>query len=164
MQRFDKILLDYDGVLLDSEERIVKMKGENPDISWDDFFDTLDWESLYDESLEINDSMKILREYQKKESNLDDTFIISKTHTLDEGRFKLKRLRREGILIPMFIVPPHVKKSEIFIPTMESLLVDDSMKNIKEWTSHGGAGYLFDPEDKHDAKQKVKSLEFLLRR
>lgn len=162
MQIYKDVLLDYDGVLLDSEERVMKLRGEKPELSWDEFFDTLDWKSLYEESVEINDSMRILRLYQK--INPEHTYVISKTHTLEEGRYKIKRLREEGILIPILIVPTHVKKSEAFIPSKESLLIDDSKKNVKEWANAGGLGYLFDPEDKSDEQQKVKSLEFLLRR
>ena len=162
METFNKVLFDLDGVLLDSEDRIVRMKNERDDLSWDQFFDTVDWKSLYEEALEVNDSLKILRTYQ--EMNPDNSFIVSKSHTLEEGRWKLHRIRKEGIVIPMFIVPPHVKKSDIFIPSSDILLVDDSTKQIGEWRESSGTGYLFDPEDKKEDKQKVKSLEFLLRR
>ena len=48
------------------------------------------------------------------------------------------------ILIPVFVVPPHTKKSEIYIPDPKSLLIDDSKKNIDDWNNHGGRGLLFD--------------------
>lgn len=161
MQEYRDVLLDFDGVILDSEERIMKRRNENSELSWDEFFDTLDWKGLYEESQEINDSLRILRIYQKMNPNL---YIISKTHTLEEGRWKIKRLRQEDITIPFLLVPPHIKKSEIYIPNSKTLLVDDSIKNIRDWNSKGGYGVLFDPEDKSEEKEKVKSLEFLLRR
>lgn len=162
METFKKVLFDLDGVLLDSEDRIVTMKNERDDLNWDQFFDTVDWKGLYEEAEEINDSLKILRIYQRM--NPDNSFIVSKSHRLEEGRWKLHRIRKEGITIPMFIVPPHVKKSDIIMPSEDILLIDDSIKQIGEWRGSNGTGYLFDPEDKSDDKQKVKSLEFLIRR
>ena len=54
MLRYDT-LIDFDGVIYDTEERIVKMKSERPDISWNEFFDQLDWYQLLEES---NNSVK----------------------------------------------------------------------------------------------------------
>ena len=46
----NQILIDFDGVILDSEARILKMKKENSDITWESFFDNLDWYKLLNES------------------------------------------------------------------------------------------------------------------
>ena len=56
MLRYDT-LIDFDGVIYDTEERIVKMKSERPDISWNEFFDQLDWYQLLEESKVINLSL-----------------------------------------------------------------------------------------------------------
>ena len=50
-----KIFLDYDGVLLDSEELIIKYHKES-NKSWDDFFEQVNWLEVYQNSNEINDS------------------------------------------------------------------------------------------------------------
>ena len=160
MYNDNTILLDYDGILLDSEERMMKLRKENENLSWDEFFDFIDWDKLYNESVEINDSLKILKELQSKRKEI---YIITKTHVNKEGISKIKRLRNENIEVPIFIVPPHIKKSEIFIPNQKSILVDDSIKNINEWEDKGGYGILFDTNCKEENKQKVKSLEFLIR-
>ena len=38
MLRYDT-LIDFDGVIYDTEARIVKMKSERPDISWNEFLE-----------------------------------------------------------------------------------------------------------------------------
>ena len=63
---------------------------------------------------------------------------------------------------PILFVPPHVKKSEIYIPNNKEILIDDSLKNINDWNNKGGEGILFDINANDNEKQKVKSLEFLL--
>ena len=45
-----KIFIDFDGVIFDTEKRVVERKNQNPDISWNDFFEKLDWFELLDES------------------------------------------------------------------------------------------------------------------
>ena len=103
------ILLDYDGVILDSEERIVELKDQQPDLSWDDFFETVDWERLYEESQEINHALEIIRELQIRRKNL---YILTKCHKDKEAVCKIRRIRKEGIIIPTFVVPPHMQKHE----------------------------------------------------
>ena len=44
-----KIFIDFDGVIFDTEKRVVERKNQNPDISWNDFFEKLDWFELLDE-------------------------------------------------------------------------------------------------------------------
>ena len=155
-----KILFDYDGVILDSEENIINLRNQNENLSWDEFFSTVDWDRLYNDSNEINESLKILKKLQ---SEREELYIITKTHNLKEGLSKIKRIRKEGIMIPILIVPPHIKKSEVFIPNKKSLLIDDGEKNIKDWENNGGTGLLFDSKDTKEEKQKVKSLHFLLK-
>jgi len=154
-----KILLDCDGVLLDSETRIWKLRKEKSNLSWDDFFQIVDWEKLYQEAEEIENSLHIVRKLQKKGHNLA---ILTKTHMIREGISKVKRLREEDITVPIIMVPPDIKKSEIYIPDKKSLLVDDNLKMVKDWREKGGEAILFDINNSSDEKQKVKSLKFLL--
>ena len=154
-----KVFFDYDGVLLDSEQLIVQKQKES-NLSWDDFFETLNWEELYRNASEINNAFEILRELQEKHNKL---YILTKIHNLIEANVKIKLLREEKILIPVFIVPPHTRKAEIYLPDSKSLLIDDSQKNINDWCEHGGKGILFDETALENNNNKVKSLHFLLR-
>lgn len=44
------------------------------------------------------------------------------------------------------------------------MLIDNSNKNIDGWVKNGGIGVVFDKNAEVDSKNRVKSLEFLLRR
>ena len=156
----NNICLDMDGVLLDSEKRIVDLKKQYDELPWDDFFDIVDWEKLLRDSKSINNSIEILRHLQKIKNNI---IILTKVHTLKEAQAKIIELRdRRNIIVPIVIVPPHIKKSQIYIPSKGEILVDDSIKNINNWNLNGGNGILF-CEDEDINNNKVKSLEFLLK-
>lgn len=34
-----KIFIDFDGVIFDTEKRVVERKNENPNLTWNEFFD-----------------------------------------------------------------------------------------------------------------------------
>ena len=153
------IFLDYDGVLLNSEELMVKRHRES-NLSWDDFFDNLDWHKLYREAEEINGSFEVVRELQGRQSGL---YILTKIHRLIEANAKIELLREAEITVPVFIVPPHIKKSEIYLPDAKSLLIDDSEKNINDWRANGGHGILFNSNIVENISYQVKSLHFLLK-
>ena len=156
----NNICLDLDGVLLDSEKRVVDLKKQYDELSWDDFFDIVDWEKLLRDSKSINNSIEILRCLQKIKNNI---IILTKVHTLKEAQAKIIELRdRRNIIVPIVIVPPHIKKTQIYIPSKGEILVDDSIKNINDWNLNGGNGILF-CEDEDINNNKVKNLEFLLK-
>lgn len=56
---------------------------------------------------------------------------------------KVKKIRSLGIEIPIMFVPPHVKKSEIYLPQNGEILIDDSIKNLKDWSNNGGESIYF---------------------
>ena len=45
-----KIFIDFDGVIFDTEKRVVERKNENPNLTWNEFFNNLDWVQLLDEA------------------------------------------------------------------------------------------------------------------
>ena len=93
-----------------------------------------------------------MRLLQHKKSNI---FVLTKIHSLVEAKVKIKLLRENKIVVPVFVVPPHVKKSEICLPTETSLLIDDSQKNIDDWEDKGGIGFLFDGSENDVNRQKI---------
>lgn len=153
-----KVFLDYDGVLMNTEELIVKYRYMSG-LSWTDFFKQLDWYSLYEEAKEINDAFKVLRELQQ----YSDIYILTKINSLIEADLKVETLRREEIQVPILFVPPKVMKSEVYLPDEKSLLIDDSQANVDDWILHGGEGILFNQDMNKEEKGKVKSLHFLLK-
>jgi hypothetical protein len=153
------VLLDFDGVILTSEEKVVLAKKNSCISKWDDFFSTVDWFEILNESEEINDSLKILKELERRKRNI---IILTKIHTLLEAEAKTKYMNNQNIKIPIMFVPPHVKKSDVYFPKEKEILVDDNSKNIEEWNSVGGTGILFS-QNEEENKSRVKSLKFLLK-
>ena len=155
------IFIDLDGVILDTEKIILNKKEENNNLSWDEFFECLNWEMVLSNASQINDSIEILKKAQKFRNDL---IILTKCHTLKEMQEKVKALRyNREITIPIMFVPPHVKKSEIYLPMNREILIDDSQKNIVNWEAVGGIGLLFDNGNNQKYKRKIRSLEFLLK-
>ncbi len=135
-----KIFIDFDGVIFDTEKRIVERKNQNPDISWNDFFEKLDWFELLEESKVINNAIDYILEGQ---TNSKQLAILTKVHTLIEMEAKVKALRSRKIQVPILFVPPHAKKSQIYLPNNGEILIDDSIKNLVDWESRGGKSIYF---------------------
>ena len=90
-----KIFIDFDGVILDSEERILKQKLSS-NLDWDDFFQTVDWFQLLSTSKIINNSVNYILEKQKSYKNLA---ILTKIHTVNERNDRNNNNTLDDILI-----------------------------------------------------------------
>lgn len=157
-----KIFIDFDGVIFDSERRVVERKKQIPEISWNDFFEGLDWFKLLEESQIINNVINYIIEGQN--NNLDMS-ILTKVHTLNEMQAKTNIIRTNNIELPILFVPPHVSKSSIYVPSDGKLLIDDSIKNLIDWEKHGGTGIYFNEElEEAENFTTVKSLRKVLKR
>lgn len=154
-----EIFIDFDGVIFDTEKRIVEMKKQNPEMSWDAFFEKLNWFQLLEESKVINNAIEYILEGQKRSRQIA---ILTKIHTLIEMEAKVRALRSKNIEIPILFVPPHVKKSEIYVPKNGEILVDDSIKNLKDWEKKGGKGIYFSEELDSLEFKTVKTLSRIL--
>lgn len=168
----DYTFIDLDGVILDSEERMLERKynvgftNHSDRHEYDKYFDyTLfhpdEWNFIIREANSINDSVEIIKELESLKKKLA---ILTKIHTLYEMQVKTEDIREHrGIKCPIIFVPPGVKKHQIILPNKQ-LLIDDSKKNIKGWIDNGGEGKVFNPTIVEDNETTVRSLEFLLRR
>ncbi len=135
-----RIFIDFDGVIYDSEKLVVERKENFSQLTWDEFFEQLNWFDLLNEANIINESTDYILEAQQNERNIA---ILTKIHTLLEMEAKVKKIRSLGIEIPIMFVPPHVKKSEIYLPQNGEILIDDSIKNLKDWSNNGGESIYF---------------------
>lgn len=164
--------IDFDGVVLDSEERMLERKEclgfydhKNKEefikyFEYTNYFPT-EWDYIIRNAKPINDSVEIIKQLEKLKKKIA---ILTKIHTLHEMKVKIEDLRENRkITCPVFFVPPGIKKHEIVIPNGQ-LLVDDSKKNIIRWEENGGVGIIFDKSVEIDTRDTVKSLEFLLKR
>lgn len=135
-----RIFIDFDGVVYDSEKLVVARKEEFYQLTWDEFFEQLNWFDLLNEANVINKATDYILEAQQNRRNIA---ILTKIHTLLEMEAKVKKIRSLGIEIPIMFVPPHVKKSEIYLPKNGEILIDDSIKNLKDWSNNGGESIYF---------------------
>lgn len=168
----DYTFIDFDGVILDSEQRMLERKFNLglPDHKNENEFDAYfeytnlhpeEWKYILKEAKSINNSVEIIRELENLKRKIA---ILTKIHTLQEMKVKTEVLREDlKILCPVIFVPPGVKKHQVVIPNNQ-LLIDDSKKNIKGWIENGGKGLIFDSTIDNDTDEKVKSLEFLIKR
>lgn len=156
-----KTFSDFDGVIFDTEKRIVDKKSEVSEMSWEDFFKNLDWFKFLEEAKIINNSINYILEAQELSKQIA---ILSKVHTLLEMEAKIKLLRNKNIEIPVFFVPPHIRKSQIYLPNSKNdILIDDSIKNLVDWEQNGGTGIYFNENiDINNQFETVNSLKRIL--
>lgn len=153
-------LIDFDGVIYDTEERIVKMKSKRPDINWSEFFERLDWYQLLEESKVINHSIEYILEAQERQKSIA---ILTKIHTLLEMQAKIDVLRSQNVTIPILFVPPKIQKSSIYLPQNGEVLIDDSIPNLRDWQQHGGRALYFNLESNSNSEfEVVKTLKKIL--
>ncbi len=157
----DKIFIDFDGVLYDTEMRIQIKKNASKDTNWTEFFEKLNWFELLEESKEINNAIDYLLEAQSKKEK--EISILTKVHTLLEMEAKVKKLRENSVELPILFVPPHIKKSQIYIPNNNTILIDDSIKNLMDWKQKGGKGIYFNEDcEKSVEFETVNTLKRIL--
>lgn len=120
-----------------------------------------EWEYIIKGAKPINNSVEIIHELERIKRKIA---ILTKIHTLQEMKVKVEVLREKlKIFCPVIFVPPGVNKYQVVMPNHQ-LLIDDSEKNINRWIENGGRGLIFDPSIDSDTHEKVKSLEFLIKR
>ncbi len=168
----DYTFIDFDGVILDSEKRMLERKydlGLHDHKNESEFYKYFEytklhpdeWTYIIKEAKSINNSVEIIKELENLKRNIA---ILTKVHTLHEMKVKMEVVREKlNILCPVIFVPPGVKKHQVVIPNNQ-LLIDDSKKNIKWWIENGGRGLIFDSTIDNETTEKVKSLEFLIKR
>ena len=156
----ENIFIDFDGVIFDTEKRVVERKKLRPDISWNVFFEESDWFELLEEAKVINNAIDYILEAQSKSKQIA---ILTKIHTLLEMEAKVRALRSRNVEIPILFVPPHIKKSQIYLPNNGEILIDDSIKNLIDWEQKGGRSIYFSENlDSSNQFEVVKSLRRIL--
>ena len=139
--------IDFDGVILDTEELLFEEWRKNPNrfnlpeevkIK---YIQDSNWKEIVNNSKIINDSIYILK-------NIDpnDNAILTRIHSLYEGEEKIKFLRRHGVKQEIILAPYKLRKDEV-VSAKDNILIDDSLRNLKQWVSSGGYPMFFDKEE-----------------
>lgn len=160
--------IDFDGVILDTETLLFEEWRKNPNrasLPEKDkikYIQNSNWEYIINNSQIINDSI-----YYLKNMNPENSLILTKIHSLEnEGCAKVRWLRKNSVKQSIILVPYNLKKFEMAI-ARGNILVDDCLKNLREWESCGGIPFFFDIDDDNydswqqpniDNYQKVLSL------
>ena len=156
----EKYLIDFDGVILDSQERFNKDMKDNINLyDWIDYLSSIEWNKFLRECEEIDDSMTVLAKLQKYNRL---KAIITRIHDFEEGKEKLIYLRERGIEVPVLYTLPEQRKSAVLIPKQDLVLIDDSKENCLDWELNGGKSLLFNPKDSTNDKKIIESLKQLL--
>ena len=141
-----RIFIDFDGVILDTQHDVEKIKiTKYKDLTWEEFSENYNWDSFYYNAKVINDSINILKNIKN-----DNVFIITKTDSIKEQEAKLKFLREKGVNLSVFFVPFSLSKNIIINPNCDDYLIDDNINNINTWIKAGGCGIYFDSTKRLD--------------
>ncbi len=183
----EKIYIDFDGVIVDTQKRVNELfKMFNYEItdSWNYFLANLNWKlNMLPYAKEINNSFEILKELYKLKK---DVYILSRVFSLNEAQDKINFLRDNGIYTDFIASPGRIEKYKVIVPNQNKLLIDDSESNVKSWIDNNGKGiyftenkidldvskninyngenYYLNEDNKLYFKDSVNSLDFLLRK
>lgn len=151
--------IDCDGVILDTESGLFdeynRLKNMGADIKRLTYLQQLDWREWIRQAKIINDAIAIIKEH-----NPNGIEILTKVHSLSEGLAKIEYFRELGIKNNIVLVPNNLSKSSV-VQAKGNLLVDDSIKNLDDWSLHNGIPLFFSAvgENKSTFKEQVTTNE-----
>lgn len=156
--------IDLDGVILDTEDIIFnKLLFNRNNLNEDFIFPyvvNINWAYVLKNSKEINDSINIL-----KNMNPSESAILTRIHSDQEADAKINYFKNIGIKQKVITVPYPLKKNEV-VSASGNILIDDSLKNLREWTMAGGYPMFFDKNENNiDSwdEYNVKGFQRVLR-
>lgn len=162
----ENIYIDFDGVIFPTEDflfekyRYLKKQGIKVDKL--NYLQTFDWRELFERINPIPDSIEVLKELKK-------SIILTKVHSMEnEAEAKIDILKSLNVKNDIIIVPYKYKKTDIVL-AKNSIIVDDTVHNLDDWSKEGGLPVFFnkDNEDidswgkENVTYQKIKSLRQL---
>ena len=157
----DILLADFDGVLLDSQEKYNEIMGVETDFDlWMEYLNSIDWHSFLRSCNEIEGAVETFLELQKLEVL---KVFITRIHSFDEGREKCMLLRDIGLYVPVYYVLPTQQKSMVYLPNKNVILLDDDPVNTIEWEINGGKSLLYNKTVKKSTKKIIKKIPNLLK-
>lgn len=140
-----KRYIDCDGIILNTEEGLFdeyyRLKENNPNYKRLHYLQTMDWEKWIEQAKFIGDAYEVLMAYDPSKAD-----ILTKVHSLNEAKVKIRFFKREGIKNNVIIVPYGISKTEVVI-AKGNILVDDSQGNLDEWNLAGGHAFYMGNKD-----------------
>lgn len=160
--------IDFDQVILATEDLLfneyLEKKAQGIYLDKIKYLEDFDWEWLVFNSEVIADSINIIK-------SIPNTKILTKVHSLKEASAKIKFLRANNVENEIIIVPVGHKKTDL-VPAKNNILIDDSVKNLDDWTNAGGIAYFFNKDNKNidnwgitnTKYQKINNLKILTKK
>ena len=166
-----QLYIDFDGVIWDSwsiYDRIIEEKDKKlydnykkntltseDIIKMREIFKDLDFEKAFQESNQLNDSIKHIKYLQ--DQNMFNIKVL--THCNSENEIKNKQKIIDKHLDNIMVIPvyqPNCKTTAV--DPKGTILIDDYSKNIQAWINAGGLGIKFDDEE-NDLFHSIYSLD-----
>ena len=136
--------IDFDGVIYDTEPLLFEDWNKNPNkhlLSEEDkikYVQEANWRYIIRNAKQIDDSI-----YNLKHMNPEKTRILTLVYSLTEANEKITALRDEGVKQIIIPVPFYNKKTDLVI-VEGNFLIDDTLRNLDDWTKCGGNAIFFD--------------------
>ena len=159
------LYIDFDGVILDTIAPVYNLaKKLNLDVKTQTkevglLYSKIDWETLIEESNELNDSINAIKKLSK--SGKFHISILTHINSLKEAKEKIKFINNIVNDLTIIPVPAGVPKT-MMTQTKDAILVDDFSGNLKLWQEAGGISVKFTKEKEESDYINITSLEELL--
>ena len=139
------VFVDCDGTILDDEDLLFEKWRQIPGHEFlseeekIEYIKLSNWREILYNSKDINDALYILRHVDPKRYA-----ILSRVNSLDnEGIAKIQFFKDKKIEVPVFIVPYTYKKTD-FVDPRGNYIIDNTIRECKEWEAKGGIPLFFD--------------------
>lgn len=148
--------IDIDGVVIDTEAGLFdeynrrKNMGEN--IKRLAYLQNLNWQEWIRQARVINNSISIIKEHDPS-----SMIFLTRIHSLNEGSAKIEYFREQGIKNSIILVPHTLSKSSV-VEAENSLLVDDTIKNLDDWSSCNGIPLFFNADGTNQSTFKEQTI------
>ncbi|MFI3307411.1 MAG: hypothetical protein R3Y21_02470 [Mycoplasmatota bacterium] len=149
--------IDCDGVIMDTQNGLFhdfeKLQRRNTNLSGLEYLANMDWEYWINQADVINDSIDII-----KEQDPTNVILLTKVHSLNEGKEKIRFFRNNGLKNNIILVPNGLTNSAV-VSASRNILVDDFKRNLVDWENSNGVPILFNPYgDLDDNYDSISSL------
>ena len=137
--------IDLDGVILDTENILFNKLLINSDKLSEDFIFpyvvNINWAFILENSKAINDAINILNTLDPKESA-----ILTRVHSNQEAAAKINYFKELGIKQEV-IIAHYTKRKDEVVDATNNILIDDCLKNLRQWEIAGGYPMFFDKNE-----------------
>lgn len=156
-----KLYVDFDGIIADSWPIIVKkyydmyLTDNIEEKKLREMFKVCDWNEILKECKKNENNIKTLEKLEKF-----NVTILSKINSDSERKAKEKFLIDNNLKVSIKTVNIDSKKTDV-VEAKNNILIDDEIKNLKDWKKSGGIGILYSKNKDGKDSDGMLNDEFL---